>query len=656
VKTLVSCYANVGRGFIVLDTPGRKLRMETTRQFSAKSDLENKLYGIEINSRGDLCKGENLLYQIWQKNRHDPEFLNTKIFRLLRHNDLWIASYFKLLGSNGSNTPGTDNQTIADESFNSIMTIKDTVLNQTFKWGNIRRVYIPKSNGDKRPLGIPNFKDRLVQEVIRRILNSIYDPVFSSRSHGFRPGRSCHTALRHIRKDFKGTKWLIEGDISKFFDKVDHQILDKLLRKKIKDERFLNLIYSGCKAKIILPEGGAIKSELGTPQGGVLSPLLANVYLHELDIKINEIIKDNTRGRQRKHCNDYRRYASKFGRRAARSQGLYPSDPMDPYFRRCSYVRYADDFIVGFIGTYLQAETIREFISCFLAKELSLSLNLEKTQIINFGSKYTSFLGYKIKSHPGVWTKLKSGEIRLTGKGHVVLKTDNMLIIKRLNEKGFCKKDGYPIPKCTFLSDTQAVSNAKINRILMGLAQYYLLADNRRQCMSLIFYILSFSLAKMYAAKFRWHRIATIFKIGGKDLSKPIKIKNGFLGKIFDENKIEGLKYSNFSEIPIGDKRSLNPAFDVSWPIVYKSAQFEMVANIEEILRKHTIAGPIMVTKIPCIVCGTFEDVQIHHVKPLRNIKNKSLKQLIISKAERKVVYLCRKHHLVAHKGSFKPV
>lgn len=647
VKLKVPIYTFSGRGLIVPYNVGRRLWSYTRRYYC--DALGNKYNTRYKEARPDEVrhnKGEKILYNIWLKNQTYENKIHRRLWSILKHDDIWIESYIKLSNKSGSWTKGSDNLNITDLSLNSVMKIKESVLNNTFKWDSIKRVMIPKTSGGKRPLGIPTIKDRLVQDVLRRILSSIYEPTFNIHSHGFRPEKSCHSALGDIRKNFKGCKWLIEGDISKFFDSVSHKKLIEILKERIDDDRLLSLIYKGCKATILLPNSGSIKNKRGTPQGGILSPLLSNIYLDKFDKFMMKLEEKHNRGRQRKESLIYRQ--------TARKLGFNPTDMMDPNYRRLKYVRYADDFIIGLACNKEIALQIKNEIKDYLFTELQLFLDDRKTKLTDCRKNMGHFLGYTIGMHKGIVTWTPTGKRRLTGKGHVILKVDKDRLIKSLNQKGFCKKDGTPIPKFTYLSDTQAVTNEKINRIIIGILNYYNLADNKVQTGCHLFYLFTHSLAKLYAAKFRWHRKATIFKMGGRDLSKQIKISKGYIGKVKDdvEVKVKGIIYSNYYKIEKPDRRPRNPDVIQTWETVYKGRAAE-VKTVNEVLRRHSWNGPIIDQETECKKCGSNDLVELHHKRALKKVKD-NVKMLMLARATRKVIPLCRRCHKEIHGGSFK--
>ena len=194
-------------------------------------------------------------------------------------------------------TKGADNATIDHMSISRIEKLIISLKDESYQPIPSRRVYIPKKNGKKRPLGIPTFNDKLLQEVVRMILEAIYEGSFDNNSHGFRPKRSCHTALQQIQKSFNGTRWFIEGDIKGFFDNINHNTLIDILRKRIDDERFLRLIRKFLNAGFI--ENWVFnKTYSGTPQGGIISPILANIYLDNLTLICVNTSKNSTRARK----------------------------------------------------------------------------------------------------------------------------------------------------------------------------------------------------------------------------------------------------------------------------------------------------------------------------------------------------------------------
>ena len=292
------------------------------------------------------------------------------IYRLLYNRELYLRAYGRLYSNQGAMTKGTTAETVDGMSLAKIDRIIDELRYERFRWTPVRRVNIPKPNGNTRALGIPTWTDKLLQEVIRMILEAYYEPQFSDHSHGFRPYRGCHTALSEVANIWTGTRWFVEGDIKGCFDNIDHEVMLSVLGEKLHDNRFLRLLKYLLKAGYI-EDWTYGRTLSGTPQGGVVSPILANIYLDRLDKYVETVlIPAHTRGTARKYnrqwvnlrsrAGHYRRMGNHAMAAALRKefQQLPSSDPHDPDYRRLRYVRYADDFVLGFIGPKAEAEQI----------------------------------------------------------------------------------------------------------------------------------------------------------------------------------------------------------------------------------------------------------------------------------------------------------
>src|SRR5215831_8614801 len=330
------------------------------------------------------------------------------VYRQLFNPDMYLRAYTKLYRNQGAMTPGTMGETVDGMSFEKIGRIIEAIRYERWKWPPARRVYIDKPKGGKRPLGIPDWSPKVVQEIIRSILEAYYEPQFSRYSHGFRPKRGCQTALIEIHTTWLGTKWFIEGDIKGCNDNIDHHILMTILREKIQDNRFLRLIEGALKAGYC-EEWTYHPSLSGSPQGGIVSPILSNIYMDRLDRFVQDtLIPEYTRGTRRKEGEEYRRLHSlstyyRTTGRIERAEELrkamqqYPSvDPNDEEYRRLRYVRYADDFLLGYAGTLAETTEIKEKIAAFLRTQLHLTLSADKTLITHASTGRARFLGYEI--------------------------------------------------------------------------------------------------------------------------------------------------------------------------------------------------------------------------------------------------------------------
>ena len=240
------------------------------------------------------------------------------IYRQLYNPELYLYAYARLYSNDGAMTQGATHETVDAMSLRKIETIIDAIRHERYRWTPVKRIYIPKKNGKMRPLGIPSWSDKLLQEVIRLLLEAYYEPQFSEYSHGFRPERGCHTALTKIKETWTGTKWFLEGDITQCYDCIDHQVLLSLLREKLHDNRFLRLLDHLLQAGY-LEDWRYHKTLSGTPQGSIVSPILSNIYLDKLDKYVEtRLIPQYTREKQRRHNGPYfalMKKASKRGRK-----------------------------------------------------------------------------------------------------------------------------------------------------------------------------------------------------------------------------------------------------------------------------------------------------------------------------------------------------
>ena len=407
------------------------------------------------------------------------------IYRQLYNPTLYLMAYAHLYSNEGAMTKGITNETVDSMSLRKIENLIDELRSERFRWTPVRRTYILKKNGKQRPLGIPTWTDKLLQEVIRLILQAYYKPQFSQHSHGFRPERGCHTALREMEQTWTGTKWAIEGDIKGCFDRLDHQVLIDILQEKLHDNKFIRLIQQLLEVGY-LEEWRYYPTMSGSPQGGVVSPILSNIYLDKLDTYVEqELLPAFTRGEQRQRNPIYNRlrvreqYYRKQGNRGKarelrRERQILPErDPLDPDYRRLRFVRYADDFCLGFAGPKEEAEHIKHLLKTFLQEQLKLELSEEKTLITHASTQPAHFLGYELIVQ--YQDDKRDHTNRRSINGHVSLRVPVHVIKSKC---ALYMREGKPHHRAELLNDDDFSIIAHYQSEYRGYVQYYLLAQN----------------------------------------------------------------------------------------------------------------------------------------------------------------------------------
>ncbi|MCA1703555.1 MAG: maturase, partial [Actinobacteria bacterium] len=401
------------------------------------------------------------------------------VYRQLFNPDLYLRAYGRIYRNDGAMTPGATAETVDGMSREKIAAIIEQLRGERYRWTPVRRVYIPKKKGGSRPLGVPTWGDKLLQEVIRSILEAYYEPQFSPLSHGFRPQRGCHTALTQVQEVWAGTKWFIEGDIKGFFDNIDHGVLLSILREKVHDERFIRLIGELLKAGY-LEDWKFRPTPSGTPQGGIVSPILSNIYLDRFDRFVQaELIPAHTRGTRRKKATECSRINKLMRRARERDDGgavkalrkrqrqTPTSDYRDPTYARLRYVRYADDFLLGFAGPKAEALVIKSKLRDWLRGNLKLELSEEKTLVTHAGTEAARFLGYEVSVFYSGTRPSVNGRIKFA------IPEDKIRDACRRN-----MRDGKPTHRFELLNDSDFDVITRYGMEYRGLMNYYGLAHN----------------------------------------------------------------------------------------------------------------------------------------------------------------------------------
>jgi group II intron reverse transcriptase/maturase len=567
------------------------------------------------------------------------------IYRQLYNPDLYLRAYARLYANKGAMTPGTTEETVDGMSLAKIEKLIEDLRYERYRWTPVRRTYIEKKNSTKkRPLGIPSWTDKLLQEVIRSILEAYYEPQFSVHSHGFRPNCGCHTALTEIAHTWKGTRWFIEGDITGCFNNIDRNILMTILAEKLHDNRFLRLIQSLLQAGYL--EQWRYHTTLsGTPQGGVCSPILANIYLDRLDTFVEQVlIPTYTRGKTRRPNNRYKALMKRSHYHRAhgnfemakqlrkQAQQLPSLDPDDPNYRRLRYIRYADDILLGFAGPRAEAEEIKQQLAEFLHQTLKLELSQEKTLITHATTQAARFLGYEIVTQQPNDKHDKNGRRRVNGQIGLRVPAD---VVDEYC--AFFMKRGKPIhrPELEFDDDYTIVSQYQTE--YRGIVQYYLLAQN--VCwLSKLHWVMQTSLLKTLAHKYKAsvRAMARKYKATRETPEGTLKCLRVTVERGGDKPPL----VAYFGGIPLRRRRmailkDLNPL---------KTRRSERNELIRRLLADE------------CELCGSRQNVEVHHIRKLADLKVKGRREKpqwvqTMAARRRKTLVVCKDCHDNIHAG-----
>jgi hypothetical protein len=632
-------------------------------------------------------KGLQRLSTIRNLSKKDPTWVHKDVFRILKQNDLWITAYENLKGNKEALTPGATEEggaksggkapsrsgyaakgakrrglrcgepfqrgfaptergkakratpppnpqpqpteTLDDMSLDRLTKLKEAVISETYRFTAVKRTYIPQPDGRLRPLGLPSENDKIVQEVIRMILEVIFEPSFSDLSFGFRSGLGCHDALKHVEKTFRWVDFVIEGDIEQAYPSINHKVLvNKCLKRRIHDERFINLIWKSLKCGVL--DRNAFKIELtGIPQSSIVAErgfakgalpqptILANIYYNQLDSWVKSkaaelgAINHNRRSPAYKKIEhqissliikiakldrgspSYKNQVKEI--KLLRKQRVSTPSMAEPRIK-IEYVRYADDWIIGVAGDEALARRLKKEVGNFILEELQQTIHPLKTRITNLRKGKASFLGYEIylpstKALPKYKGKQDSSFMTTTQtirRGNPMLRFDlpQDRVIKRLTEKGYLssKKNGIrPISRAGYAVLEDHVIVTHFRNLTLGLNAYYS-GVTRPDRLQYINYLLHMSCAMTLGHRHRMS-CSKVFKKYGKTLTV---------------------------QVPSNPGVSRSFPYKTSWRISEKhwknGKQFEGLFSIYANQVSKSALGQ------NCLVCDSNISVEMHHV------------------------------------------
>ena len=591
-----------------------------------------------------MRNSENVLNSL-AGHSQDLSYKFERLYRLLFNENLFAEAYQRLSRNPGNCTKGTDGQTIDGTSIKRIREIIEQLKDESYRPCPARRIYIPKKNGKLRPLGIPSFKDKLVQEVVRMILEAIYEGHFEDCSHGFRPHRGCHTAMASLQKGGSGTRWFIEGDIKGFFDNINHDVLIGILGERINDERFLRLIRKFLKAGY-LEQWEYKNSYIGTPQGGIISPILANVYLDKLDKFMLRYIETFNKGKARQRNPEYKRVASRKDKRVKKlkneqdeqkknilrleiaslhreMQQLPATLDMDEDFKRMKYVRYADDFLICVIGSKADCLKAKEDIKIFLQEQLKLQLSDEKTLITN-AHDTAKFLGFEVTVRSTNKTKKDYRGIPIRSLDHkVVLLLPFEAMRKKLldyNAMRIIVRNGKEVWESTSRPYLRSNDDLEIlnryNSEIRGIYNYYCIANNVN-ILNSFYGVMKESMYKTFSSKYE----STVRKIVNK------YCKDKIFTVRYQNKKGEWLERTLYHGGFRQDKEARIDNAHIM-PCYYGMESTSLMVR----LKAHK-----------CEYCGAEDNLKMIHVRKLKDLKGKEPWEKLMIARQRKTIAVCEK-------------
>lgn len=587
-----------------------------------------------------------ILDRINENSKNNREEIFTRLYRYLLRPDLYYVAYQNLYSNKGAATTGVDNDTADGFSAEKIDRIIQSLSDESYLPKPVRRVYIQKKNSAKmRPLGLPTFTDKLVQEVLRMILEAVYEPTFSYFSHGFRPNRSCHTALNSMKKEFVGVSWFIEGDIKGCFDNIDHHVLTDIIGTKIKDARLIKLIWKFLKAGY-LEDWKYHATHSGCPQGGIVSPILSNIYLNELDKFAEKTAEEFFKPKDKVRNTEYgtkaaRIYAARKRLKSSKGQEktelqrqikLMHSDLLKTPFvsktdKVIKYIRYADDFLIGVKGDRDDCIRIKQMFAEFVSQTLKMELSDEKT-LITHSNQHARFLGYDIRVR-------RDNSVRPHGNHRA--RTHNYTvemcipfkdkIMPFLFSKSIIRqtRDGSiePIARKHLYRCTNLEIISTYNSELRGICNYYALASNFTR-LDYFAYLMEYSCLKTIAGKHdtTTRKIISKYRDGKGRWSIPYKTAKG----------VKYRSFAKYTECKNTDKFN-DSRVDVAVMFAYNRTTFE-----------ERIAAQV------CELCGkTDVPLEIHHVNKVKNLKGKQKWEAIMIAKKRKTLAVCKGCHYAIH-------
>jgi len=600
-----------------------------------------KCFSSASNISDSPCVGLEELKKI---NKKEVKHINDKLIHIVSDVNTLFLAYEYIKSKPGNSTPGINSITLDKINLEWFNNISSELKSGKYKFSPARRSYIskPGKKNKKRPLSISNPRDKIVQQAILFILEAVYEPSFLDYSHGSRPGRGTHTALKYIKYKFKESKWSIKADIENNFSNIHHKILLNILNKRITCPKFLSLIKKSIKAGYV-ENGKLFESNIGLYQGNITSPILNNVYLHELDFFTDGLINSFFKGKSRKKNPAYRRFSYLIEKAAGDSPAirnlrkerskLNSKDPFDRDFKRLYYVRYVDDFVVGVIGSRKETVEIKDKIREFLKNELKLHLNPEKTLITHFCKQHITFLGANIK---GTWerekklavVKRKGVTFKAAVTSRTVLKAPIKLLFEKATLNGFFKKRNQEfvptkVGRCINMDHEDILFY--YNSVIRGILNYYSFANNHKSLGSLV-HGLKFSCARTLALKYKLRYASQVFRKFGSTLKKT------------SDSKVELYIPKTFK------------AFK-TFNINVKDPDIVISSNWNNKLTKSNLFKQ-------CVICGSSNSIEMHHVRKIKDLKSKLRKKKVdfftaqMAAINRKQVPLCAKHHKALHNNT----